>query len=111
VETRQSVFRVVREKPYVVLNHINGTRRCFSMATFLVISFSRIISLPAQRVLGKWLKLRERRSGYLVFYEGDENPQALKILKGASNGSRGRDQNCVIKFVSYFMVEIFYMCN
>jgi len=93
VETRQSVFRVLSEKLYVVLNNINRTRRCFSMAIFLVKSFTRILSLPAQSILGKWLKLRSRSRGCLVFYEGDENPQALKILKDASNGSRGSDQN------------------
>lgn len=82
MENRQSVFRVVREKPYVVLNNINGTRSCFSMATFLVIFFSRILSLPAQLILGRQLKLRActSSSGCSVFCEGDKNPQALKIL-------------------------------
>jgi hypothetical protein len=62
------------------------------MAAFLVIFFSRILSLPAQPFLGKCLKLRARSSRSTVFY-GDENPQALKILKDASDGPRNRDQN------------------
>ena len=92
METRQSVFRVVRETPFLVLNNINETRRCFSMGAFLGIFCSRILSLPAQIVPGKLLKLRARSSRCFVFYEGDENPQALKILKDASDGSRGRDK-------------------